>query len=82
MSRITQRKRDLTEKEQFWFDQGYVPISIAAEKAKVSRDTIDRAVRSKEIEFKQDGKQRFVSLKSLIKWLGPDVAKAYGLVAR
>lgn len=71
----------LTKLEEFWLSKGYVSVRMAVDKTDRSPHTIYRAIESAELEVKTDGKQRFVSIKSLIAWIGPEAAKARGLAA-
>lgn len=68
------------EREALWLTKGYVSVRVAAEKTRRGIDTVYRSIKSGDLEVKMDGTQRFVSIRSLIKWLGTDTAKLYGLV--
>jgi hypothetical protein len=71
----------LTPLEKHWLALGYVSVRVAAARIKRGTDAIYRAIRAKDLELKMDGSRRFVSMSSLIKWIGPEAAKTYGLIA-
>ncbi len=68
------------ERENIWAAKGYVSVKTAAEKTHRGLDTVYRAIKAKDLEVIKDMGMQFVSIKSLIRWIGPDTARAYGLV--
>lgn len=71
--------KPLSEREMGYVKEGYVPVRLAADKTQRHPTTIQRLMRDGVLKFKQDGQQRFVSVNSLIDYLGPEAAKRYGL---
>jgi len=60
--------------------QGYMTAMEAAEKAGVNIATVYRWVEAEKIDGLKAGKHWYVKVQSLIDHLGPELAKALGLV--
>jgi predicted site-specific integrase-resolvase len=54
--------------------KGYLPIALVAEKAGVTRATVDLWIKGGEVKSLQVGRRKYVERASLVKYLGTDAA--------
>lgn len=64
--------------------KGWVRVSLAAEKTDLHITTIYRAIENGDLQMKEVGRPRmkYVSIKSVIKFIGEEAAQALGLMGK
>lgn len=70
---------ELTARELHHLERGYVSVRMIVEKTCRNQTTVNRAIRDGALTVVRDGRQSFVEIASLVKWIGPTVAASYGL---
>lgn len=70
---------ELTARELHHLERGYVSVRMVVERTCRNQTTVNRAIRDGALKVVRDGRQSFVEIMSLAKWIGPTAAESYGL---